>query len=440
MARLRYLGAALRPAARPGRPAACEMLAATRADAARRQRLRRDTATVAARVAAARERMARRLAGTPWRVNAEVPGHVLRRRWPLPWDVVAAAEQELDRGGLTARGRRPGAAGRLDPGRPGRPGPARRRRRAGRPAVPRRRGGGPRERRRSRTSAARGALTRLAEPGDAGAGSLVDGAGGRGGARGRSGTGTLPSKRLAALPGPAAGGLDVDADLAMAAAGRRAGAWCPATPEWPAALDDLGPAAAGGAVGARRRRPRAADAAARSRSSGARACTAYGEHVAAEHRCRSGRPRLDGGVGRGVRHRRRGAPRRAGRRAARPWRCSRAASTSPIPARHDRLLARVAGRRRGGQRAAAGCRPTQAAVPQPQPRHRRAGPGHRRGRGGAAQRRRATPPVMPSSCPAQLMAVPGPGDLGDVGRLPRADAHQGRAPGHRRRRRPRHRR
>lgn len=62
------------------------------------------TAAVAARVRSARERMARRLEGTPWRVNAEVPGHVLRREWRLPWEVVAHAEGQLDRGLLTARG------------------------------------------------------------------------------------------------------------------------------------------------------------------------------------------------------------------------------------------------------------------------------------------------------------------------------------------------
>jgi magnesium chelatase family protein len=59
---------------------------------------------VAERVAAARDRMAARLAGTPWRVNAEVPGHVLRRLWRLPWEVVGEAERLLDRGVLTARG------------------------------------------------------------------------------------------------------------------------------------------------------------------------------------------------------------------------------------------------------------------------------------------------------------------------------------------------
>jgi magnesium chelatase family protein len=62
------------------------------------------TAVVAERVLAARDRMVRRLADTPWRSNSEVPGYVLRRDWPLPWDVVAVAEKELDRGALTARG------------------------------------------------------------------------------------------------------------------------------------------------------------------------------------------------------------------------------------------------------------------------------------------------------------------------------------------------
>jgi magnesium chelatase family protein len=63
-----------------------------------------NTATVSARVAQARQRCAHRLADTPWRVNAEVPGPVLRRSWPLPWEVVAQAERELDLGTLTARG------------------------------------------------------------------------------------------------------------------------------------------------------------------------------------------------------------------------------------------------------------------------------------------------------------------------------------------------
>ena len=81
-----------------------EMLAASRADLRDDTAHVEDSATVGVRVGEARLRMAGRLAATPWRVNAEVPGHALRRQWPLPWSVVAAAEQELDRGGLTARG------------------------------------------------------------------------------------------------------------------------------------------------------------------------------------------------------------------------------------------------------------------------------------------------------------------------------------------------
>ena len=103
MAKLRYLGRLSGPLL-DRVDLSLEMLAATRAELREDSALVEDTATVAERVAVARERMAARLAATPWRANAEVPGHVLRRHWPLPWGVVAAAEQELDRGGLTARG------------------------------------------------------------------------------------------------------------------------------------------------------------------------------------------------------------------------------------------------------------------------------------------------------------------------------------------------
>ncbi|MFI5984832.1 YifB family Mg chelatase-like AAA ATPase [Streptomyces sp. NPDC051555] len=62
------------------------------------------SAVVALRVAGARARAAERLAGTPWRVNAEVPGHELRTRWlPAP-GALAQAERDLERGLLTARG------------------------------------------------------------------------------------------------------------------------------------------------------------------------------------------------------------------------------------------------------------------------------------------------------------------------------------------------
>jgi magnesium chelatase family protein len=62
------------------------------------------TAVVAQRVAAARERAAARYADTPWATNGEVPGHELRSRWaPVP-GATARAEQDMDRGLLTARG------------------------------------------------------------------------------------------------------------------------------------------------------------------------------------------------------------------------------------------------------------------------------------------------------------------------------------------------
>ena len=62
------------------------------------------TAEVAARVRDARQRSAARLEGTPWSVNSEVPGHELRTRWPVAPRALAAAERDLERGLLTARG------------------------------------------------------------------------------------------------------------------------------------------------------------------------------------------------------------------------------------------------------------------------------------------------------------------------------------------------
>jgi magnesium chelatase family protein len=103
MARLRYLGRLSGPLL-DRVDLRIEMLAATRADLRGGSGPPEATAVVAERVAAARDRMAARLADTPWRVNAEVPGHVLRRLWKLPWEVVGEAERLLDRGVLTARG------------------------------------------------------------------------------------------------------------------------------------------------------------------------------------------------------------------------------------------------------------------------------------------------------------------------------------------------
>ncbi|MEO3749844.1 ATP-binding protein [Streptomyces sp. B6B3] len=62
------------------------------------------TAVVAARVLAARERAAARYAGSPWSINGEVPGHELRTRWTPSPGALVRAEQDLERGLLTARG------------------------------------------------------------------------------------------------------------------------------------------------------------------------------------------------------------------------------------------------------------------------------------------------------------------------------------------------
>jgi magnesium chelatase family protein len=62
------------------------------------------TASVAARVREARERAAARLRDTPWSANSEVPGHELRTRWLVAPGALAAAERDLERGLLTARG------------------------------------------------------------------------------------------------------------------------------------------------------------------------------------------------------------------------------------------------------------------------------------------------------------------------------------------------
>ncbi|MFI1075332.1 YifB family Mg chelatase-like AAA ATPase [Streptomyces puniciscabiei] len=62
------------------------------------------SSVVADRVRLARERAARRYEGLPWRTNSEVPGHELRTRWQVQPGALAKAEDDLDRGLLTARG------------------------------------------------------------------------------------------------------------------------------------------------------------------------------------------------------------------------------------------------------------------------------------------------------------------------------------------------
>jgi magnesium chelatase family protein len=62
------------------------------------------TRVVAARVARARERQRRRYDGTPWRLNSEVPGAVLRETWPLDDDGRTLLDDQVFSGRLTRRG------------------------------------------------------------------------------------------------------------------------------------------------------------------------------------------------------------------------------------------------------------------------------------------------------------------------------------------------
>ncbi|MER5641580.1 YifB family Mg chelatase-like AAA ATPase [Kitasatospora sp. NPDC002227] len=62
------------------------------------------TKAVADRVRRARRRAVARYADTPWRTNAEVPGHTLRTRWRPAAGALTDAERDLERGLLTARG------------------------------------------------------------------------------------------------------------------------------------------------------------------------------------------------------------------------------------------------------------------------------------------------------------------------------------------------
>lgn len=62
------------------------------------------SAVVRERVLAARARSRERLRGTRWSTMGEVPGPVLRRRWPLAPALVRPLYADLDRGGLSPRG------------------------------------------------------------------------------------------------------------------------------------------------------------------------------------------------------------------------------------------------------------------------------------------------------------------------------------------------
>ena len=62
------------------------------------------SAAVAVRVAEARNRAAQRLADTPWRLNGEVPGSELRKRFAPAAGALAPLERAMDLGRISARG------------------------------------------------------------------------------------------------------------------------------------------------------------------------------------------------------------------------------------------------------------------------------------------------------------------------------------------------
>ena len=62
------------------------------------------SSVVAERVAAARLRAAARLAATPWRLNAQIPGSELRRRFAPATGALAPLEHAMDLGRISARG------------------------------------------------------------------------------------------------------------------------------------------------------------------------------------------------------------------------------------------------------------------------------------------------------------------------------------------------
>lgn len=81
-----------------------EVLPVGRAELLSDGRSAEPSAVVAGRVTAARQRTARRLAGTPWRLNAEVPGRELRRRFVPAPGALAPLDRAMELGEISARG------------------------------------------------------------------------------------------------------------------------------------------------------------------------------------------------------------------------------------------------------------------------------------------------------------------------------------------------
>jgi magnesium chelatase family protein len=81
-----------------------EFLPVGRAELLSDRKFTEPSSVVAERVAAARERMARRLRGTGWRLNAEIPGRDLRRRYAPAPGALGPLERAMDLGEISARG------------------------------------------------------------------------------------------------------------------------------------------------------------------------------------------------------------------------------------------------------------------------------------------------------------------------------------------------
>ena len=81
-----------------------EVLPVGRAELLSDGRSAEPSSVVAARVTAARQRAAGRLAGTSWRLNAEVPGSELRRRFAPARGALVPLERAMELGEISARG------------------------------------------------------------------------------------------------------------------------------------------------------------------------------------------------------------------------------------------------------------------------------------------------------------------------------------------------
>ena len=429
---------AVRSAARPGRPADRDARGHPGRPARRRRARRRPPPWSPS--------------GSPRRGSGWRPGWPARRGgstprcratccggcWRLPWEVVAEAERLLDRGVAHGPGRRPGGAGRLDAGRPGRvatcpdAGDVRRG-----PGLPRAWRGGRRDGRRSREAERAG-------PGRA------DPAGRAGRRRGSAARwpgsaraevldrvrSARAGERRAARRTTGSGCPRWRADAGPRGRGPAPGSSCPATTSGP-------PRSTTWATGRRIALWVAGDGhladaapAERSRSSGPGPARRTASTWPA-----SSRPGSATAAGRSCP----AAPTAS----TRPRTAARWPSTAPtvavlacgvdvrLPARRTTGCSARSGRRGVVvSELPPGSRPDPAPVPRPQPGHRRAGPRHGRGRGGDPQRGAEHGRAGRRAVPAGD-GRPRPGHLGRVGRLPRADPGSRRRAGHRRGRRAR---